>query len=195
MASRFSSSALELLGMTDPTTEYPDLELPSDYREAIGTLTANATILDHTVDHAIWAFLRVSPIIGRLITEPIVSTSRKIALMRGIGKIIAKDDPKISKQWAEVGGKVSGANSLRTQIVHARWLRRDKDGVLHISRFEEGVEDPIVESMPIGRLRGYCDEIAIAQRQLLAFLQTYQLEVTKTGTHSWPPRYRGRKKS
>jgi hypothetical protein len=179
---------------TSDSDSQPELELPENYRLAIGTLTANSTILDHTVDNAIWVFLRVSPTIGRLITEPIVSTKRKIDLMRGIGNIISKAEPEINKRWADVGAKVSGANSLRSQIVHARWVRNDGDGSLSIARFEEGVEDPIVEPMPIKRLLDYSDAVAGAQRLLIAFLRHHRLEPSPdaSGAHVWPPRYKGR---
>lgn len=175
-----------------PELSDEDLELSGEYREAIGTITANATILDHTVDQAIWVFLRVSPTVGRLITEPMTSTARKIELMRGIGTVLARPDTTIIKRWSDVGAKVSSANKLRSQVVHARWVRRDRDETLHTARFEPGVEDPIVEPMPIKKLHQYSDEIAIAQRLLLAFLRAHGLDASSAGTHHWPPRYRGR---
>ena len=174
----------------------PDLELPDDYRMAVGTLAVNAGILDRSVDYAIWSFLRVPPTVGRLITGPIVSASRKIELMRSIGKIAAEADSKVSKRWTTVGGKVSGANKLRSRIVHATWTRKDDGGQLHIARFEEGVGDPIVEPMPIEKLQGYTNEVAVAQRLLIGFLSRHPVEPDpKTaGIHRWPSRYRGREK-
>jgi hypothetical protein len=179
--------------MTDDSdTAVEPVELPEEYHQIIGMITANSAILDVTINHAIWAFLRAEPRIGRLITEPITSTSRKIKLMRSIGEILCASDPKLVKKWRETCAAIKGANSGRTKIVHAQWGFRGHDTAICVMTFEEGESKPNVELMPIKKLARYSDGIAVAQRALASFLASVKVEATTTGTHRWPPQHRAK---
>lgn len=105
----------------DPQLPVQPVELPQEYHQVIGMLTANSSILDVTINHAIWAFLRTEPRVGRLITEPITSTSRKIQLMRSIGNILCASDTKLAKRWRDTCGAGQGrelkSNEDRTRTM------------------------------------------------------------------------------
>lgn len=176
----------------DPETPIEPVELPPEYHQVIGSITANSAILDVTINYAIWAFLRTSPVIGRLVTEPITSTSRKIALMRSIGEILCASDTKLLKRWRETCSAIKGANSSRTKIVHAQWGFRGSDRHICVMTFEEGESRPTAELMPIKKLVQYSNEIAAAQRGLASFLASVKVEATTTGVHRWPPQHKAR---
>ena len=174
--------------MTEPDTPktVPQFTLPKEYQEAIGAITVNAALMDQLIDHTIAVFLQTSPAIARLITEPILSTTRKIKLLKGIADQITPTAPT-KKQFHKAYSKLRSAQAHRSKIVHARWGYSPKTNEYYIvsAQSDEGHHED--EPMNLPTLLGYVHELAQAYQALETFLHSIQFVPGKTGVHSWPP--------
>ena len=164
----------------------PQFTLPKEYQEAIGGITVNAALMDQLIDHTIAVFLQTSPPIARLITDPILSTTRKIKLLKGIADEIAPTGPT-KKQFHEVYSKLQSAQAHRSKIIHARWRYSPKTNEYYIvsAQSDEGHQED--ESIRLPTLLGYAHELAQAYQALEKFLHSIQFVPGKTGVHAWPP--------
>ena len=174
-------------------TKYPKLQrsihLPPKYAQVIGELTINAALMDQLIDHTIAVFLGTSPTIGRLITDSILSTTRKIKLLEGIADEIPPEGP-LKDQFHDVCSKLQSAQAHRSKIVHARWGHRPKTDAYYVVTFEPGEKRSATETMPLSRLEGYGREVAQAYRALEKFLDSIDFVPGKKGKHAFPAVYR-----
>lgn len=176
--------------MTD--TPPPNFKLPDDYHTAIGVITVNAAILDNLINNAIWLILRMPPENGRLITDPILSTQRKINLLQNLVDPTISNDA-LKTDFLEVITKLRTAQKSRSKIVHARWVVRLSDHSVHIEVASSDETQPEVESMPLDKLRGYGDQLAQANLALEQFFLRVDISPAQSGHHVWPPRYAPRR--
>ena len=179
--------------MADPESD-PVITLPPEYLKAIGALTTNAATMDMLLDHMIAVFLRTSPVIGRLITDPILSTKRKLALLNAIQIETALDDT-IKKRFEVVYQKLTSAQANRSKIAHAKWGVSVTEGTdaepkeYYIVSYEPGEEEPVTAPMPLSTLKGYATQMAQAHKALEDYLGSIEFRPGKRGKHRWPPVY------
>ena len=179
--------------MTKTPKARPLVRLPPDYLRAVGAITTNAALMDKLIDHTIAVFLRTSPTIGRRITEPILSTARKIDLLKGIGDEIAPDGP-LKDQFCAVCAKLSSAQAHRSKIVHARWGYRPKTDSFYVVWFEPGEDQPVTDPMPLQTLLNYGRQLDQARKALEKFLDSVDFVPWQKDLHVWPPFYHTRER-
>lgn len=174
------------------TNSPPEFKLPDDYHAAVGVITVNAAILDNLINNAIWVVLKMPPDQGRLITDPILSTRRKIDLLNDLVVPMISDDA-LKNEFSNMIGKLRSSQKDRSKIVHAKWVVKHSDRSIHIEVPSSDETQPGVEPMPLDRLRGYGDALALANILLEQFFLKVEMSPAKSGSYVWPPRFSPRR--
>ena len=169
------------------TEEVPFMTLPPDYHTAIGVITVNGALMDQLVDHAIWVVLKMAPDHGKVVTDLLVNTSRKIRFLRDLLNPMFTDE-KIKSDFHDIFMKLKSAQANRSKIVHAKWVFKPKDRSVHIEVPSSEENLGAAEPMPLPQLQHYGSEIFRAYTALENFFSNIELKPGTTGRHPWPPR-------
>lgn len=174
--------------MREPT---PAHVLPREYYSAIGVITVNGALMDQLIELAIRLPLRLGPEQGRVLTNLLLSTTRKIDFLRDILNPMF-DSKEIKADFQEVYAKLKSAQKNRSKIVHAEWVIKHSDKSIHIRIPQSDETVPEIEPMPLRQLQNYGSEIARAHKALENFFAKNELKPGTTGQYTWPPRAEGR---
>jgi hypothetical protein len=170
----------------NPPTPVPRVRLPTEYYETIGIITADGAVLDDLVNNAIWVLLAMPPERGKVITNPIINTKRRIDLLAEIARPMISDE-EMRRQFNGVHAKLGSAQANRSKIVHAQWLFHRKDQTWHIEVFESDEVRPWAEPMPLSRLKSFVSELDEACDALRSFVSRVKLATERPRAAVWPP--------
>ena len=170
----------------NPPSPVPLVKLPSEYYETIGIITTDGAVLDDLVNNAIWVLLRLTPERGKVITNPIINTKRRIDLLAEIARPMISDD-EMRRQFNEVYAKLGSAQANRSKIVHAQWLFHRTDKTWHIEVSESDEVLPWAEPMPLSRLKSFVSELVEASNALRSFLMKVKPIPDRPIPAVWPP--------